>query len=134
MFEGLDRTGAICWGAEDIVSLAKEVTRLAEDKDLAPFSARGGVMDGEPLSADQVRADQQVAQPRGAVDAAGGADPRPGRRLAAQLNGPGGALASQIAQKGEEEERRSGSSPGTDQPNGSELARVQRHRALRQQG
>ena len=42
------------WGGEDFVSLAKEVTRIAGDKAFEPFSARGGVMDGEQLSAERV--------------------------------------------------------------------------------
>ena len=35
-----------------------------DDKEFAPFAARGGVMDGERLTADAGRAGQQVAQPR----------------------------------------------------------------------
>jgi ABC-2 type transport system ATP-binding protein len=53
MFEGLTGTSAICWGGEDIISLAKEVVKLAKDDKLPAFSARGGVMDGERLSAEQ---------------------------------------------------------------------------------
>ena len=51
MFEGLTGTAAICWGGEDIVSLAKEITQLAQSDDFEAFQTRGGVMDGEALSA-----------------------------------------------------------------------------------
>ena len=54
LFAGLSGTAAICWGGEDIVSLAKEITKLAKDDKFKPFEARGGVMDGERLSAQQV--------------------------------------------------------------------------------
>ena len=51
MFEGLDGPAAVVWGGEDMVSLAKEITGLAENKEFEPFAARGGVMDGKRLSA-----------------------------------------------------------------------------------
>jgi len=101
LFEGLDGTAAVCWGGEDIVSLAKEVVRLAEDKSYVAFEARGGVMDGERLTAAQVvevskwpsRQEQLSLLVRQILG--------PGARLAGQLLGPGGAVASQIAQKAE---------------------------------
>ena len=103
MFEGLTGTAAVCWGAEDVVSLAKEVARLAGDKQYAPFEARGGVMDGEQLSPAQVMEvskwpsrDEQLSLLVGQILG-------PGATLAAQLTGPGGALASQIAQKAEDD-------------------------------
>src|SRR5215212_9671449 len=53
-FEGAAGTLALVWGTTDVVALAKEVMRLAGDKQFAPFEARGGVMDGSPLSAEEV--------------------------------------------------------------------------------
>ena len=47
---------ALIWGGEDIISLAKEVINIAEDKNFEPFVPKGGVMDGQPLAADQVKA------------------------------------------------------------------------------
>ena len=72
-------TAAICWGSEDIVSLAKEITKLIKDDKFAPFEARGGVMDGEQLTAAAGRAGQQVAQPHRAVEHPARPDPQPGR-------------------------------------------------------
>ena len=79
MFEGLTGTSAICWGCEDIVSLAKEITRLVRDEKNKPFEARGGVMDGERLSAEQVA---QVAKWPSRVEQLSmlvGPNPQPGR-------------------------------------------------------
>lgn len=99
MFDGLNGTAAICWGAEDIVSLAKEVTRLAKDEQYGPFETRGGVMDGERLSASQVAdvsrwpgREEQLCILLGQILS-------PGANLAGQLTGPASALASQIEQR-----------------------------------
>ncbi len=43
---------ALLWGGEDIISLAKEVIKIAEDKEFEPFVPKGGVMDGQQLAAD----------------------------------------------------------------------------------
>jgi large subunit ribosomal protein L10 len=101
MFEGLTGTSAICWGCEDIVTLAKEITKLAQDEKNKPFAARGGVMDGERLSPDQVG---QVAKWPGRAEQLAilvGQILSPGADLASQLTSIGGAQASQIEQKGE---------------------------------
>jgi large subunit ribosomal protein L10 len=101
MFEGLTGTSAICWGCEDIVTLAKEITKLARDEKNKPFEARGGVMDGERLSPEQVA---QVAKWPGRAEQLSllvGQILSPGADLASQLTSIGGAIASQIEQKGE---------------------------------
>ena len=103
MFEGLTGTAAVCWGAEDVVSLAKEVARLAGDKQYEAFEARGGVMDGERLSPEQVMEVSKWPTREEQLSLLVGQILGPGATLAAQLIGPGGALASQIAQKAEEE-------------------------------
>jgi ribosomal protein L10 len=104
MFEGLTGTSAICWGSEDIISLAKEVTGLAKDKSLAPFSTRGGVMDGEALTPDQVQEISKWPNRAEQLSLLVGQILGPGARLASQLSGPGGTLAGQIASKAEEED------------------------------
>jgi large subunit ribosomal protein L10 len=96
MFEGLSGTAAICWGGEDIVSLAKEIVRLAKDAEYGPFEPRGGVMDGQRLSGPQVAEvsgwpsrSQQLSILMGQILG-------PGARLASQLTSPAAALASQV--------------------------------------
>lgn len=101
MFEGLTGCSAICWGCEDVVTLAKEITKLAADEKNKPFEARGGVMDGERLSADQVA---QVSKWPGRAEQLAilvGQILSPGADLASQLTSAGGAIASQIEQKSE---------------------------------
>ena len=53
-FEGSDGTLAMIWGSTDIVSLAKEVVKLAGEKQYEAFRARGGVMGGTRLAAEEV--------------------------------------------------------------------------------
>jgi ribosomal protein L10 len=98
-FANLNGPAAIVWGGADIVMVAKEIVRLAGDKELAPFAPRGGVLDGATLTADQVTEvskwpsrEEQLALLVGQILA-------PGAKLASQLTAMGGALASQIESK-----------------------------------
>ena len=104
MFDGLTGTAAVCWGCEDIVSLAKEVTRLAKDQQYDPFGARAGMMDGQRLSAEQVTEVSGWPSRTEQLSILLGQILGPGANLASQLTGPAGALASQIQQLAEEEE------------------------------
>lgn len=103
MFEGLTGSSAVCWGAEDIVGLAREVTRLAREERYGAFQARGGVLDGQKLSAERVEEISKWPSREEMLSRLVAQILGPGAQLAAQLNGPAGALASQIAQKAEEE-------------------------------
>jgi large subunit ribosomal protein L10 len=103
-FEGSQGTLAMVWGASDIVSLAKEVVKLADDKDFVPFATRGGVMGGTRLQAQEVQQvskwptrDEQLSLLVGQILS-------PGALLVSQLTSVGGALASQVRQRGEGEE------------------------------
>lgn len=107
-FEEMEGSLAVVWGAEDVVSLAKEITRLASDKQFEPFSARGGVMDGGRLTAEQVRAVSKWPSRQEQLSILAGQILSPGAMLVSQLTSAGGALASQIQQKGEGEEPASG--------------------------
>ncbi len=102
VFEGASGTLAVVWGGEDIVSLAKEVMKLAKDEVNKPFAPKGGVMEGAKLSAEDVQAvskwlsrEEQLSQLVSQILS-------PGANLSAQLTEVGGQLASQIKQKGEE--------------------------------
>lgn len=103
MFEGLTGTAAICWGTEDIVSLAKEIARLAKDAQYAPLVARGGVMDGQRLSSAQVTEVSSWPSRAEQLSILLGQILRPGANLASQLTSPAAALASQIEQQAEQE-------------------------------
>lgn len=104
LLNGVDGSTAICWGGEDIVSLAKEIVRLAGMDEYAPFQPRGGVMEGAQLSPKQVEEVSKWPSREEQLSLLVGQILGPGARLAGQLLGPGGALASQIEQKAKEEE------------------------------
>jgi ribosomal protein L10 len=103
-FEKAEGALAIVWGADDIVSLAKIITKQAENKAMAPFEVKGGVMDGSRLTSDQVKDVSKWPSREEQLSMLVGQILSPGAKLASQLVSVGGALASQIKQKGEEKE------------------------------
>jgi large subunit ribosomal protein L10 len=102
-FEGIQGSAAVVWGGEDVVSLAKEITRLASEKGYEKLIPKGGVMDGSKLSGDDVAKVSKWPSRTEQLSLLVGQILSPGAKLASQLNGPGGKLASQIKKKGEEE-------------------------------
>ncbi len=103
-FEGIEGTLAMVWGGEDLISLAKEIVALDKGKEFAKFEARGGVMDGEHLTAERVKEISKWPSREEQLSLLMGQILSPGGNLVAQLLGPGGALASQIEKKAEEAE------------------------------
>ena len=101
-FEGLSGTNAVVWGAEDFVSLVKEVAELDRSEQFQAFQARGGVMDGESLSAERVQEISKWPNRAEQLSILSGQLTAPWQMLQSQLTSPGGKLASQIQQKGEE--------------------------------
>ncbi len=104
-FEGVEGTLAIVWGASDVVSLAKEVTRLAGLKEYEKFTARGGAMEGAKLSAEEVKQVSTWPSREEQLSIVMGQILSPGAKLASQLTALGGALASQIKQRAEDLEK-----------------------------
>ncbi len=102
-FEGSEGTLAMVWGASDIVALAKEVVKLSDNKEFAPFLPRGGVMDGSRLQAEEMHAVSKWPSREEQLSLVLGQILSPGANLASQLTSVGGALASQIKQRGEAE-------------------------------
>jgi large subunit ribosomal protein L10 len=101
-FEIAQGTMALIWGGEDIISLAKEVIKIAEDKEFAPFAPKGGVMDGQPLAGEQIKAVSKWPSRMEQLSILSGQILSPGATLSAQLLSAGGKLASQIKKKSEE--------------------------------
>ena len=93
------------WGGEDIVSLAKEVISIAEDKEFEPVRAQGR-RDGrlEAVGRRQVKEVSKWPSRAEQLSILVGQILSPGAKLSAQLLGPGGKLASQIKKKSEGEE------------------------------
>lgn len=104
-FEGIEGSHAVLWGAEDFVTLVKEVTELDNDAgEFEKFETRGGVMDGEQLNSDRVKEISKWPSRSEQLSLLVGQILSPGATLAAQLIGPGGQLASQIKQISEDED------------------------------
>lgn len=100
-FESLEGSLAVVWGAEDVVSLAKEIVRLSEDKQYAAFTPKGGVMDGAKLGEAEVLKVSKWPSRQEQLSLLLGQILSPGANLVSQLTSLGGALASQIKQKSE---------------------------------
>lgn len=101
-FEGVNGPAAIVWGAQDFVTLVKEVTELDKDaSEFEKFEARGGVMDGEQLTKERVHEISKWPNREEQLSLLVGQLLGPGSQLAAQLIGPGGAVASQVNEAGE---------------------------------
>ena len=121
-FEQMEGALALVWGSEDIVSLAKEITRFTDDKQFEPFTARGGVMDGARLTAAQVKEVSKWPSREEQLSILLGQILSPVAMLASQLTSAGGALASQIKQKGEGEDPGGEPAGGAREPGGAPAA------------
>jgi large subunit ribosomal protein L10 len=102
-FEGVEGSAAVVWGAEDIVSLAKEITKFIDDKAFEKFAPKGGVMGGSKLAADDVKKISKWPSRAEQLSILVGQILSPGATLSAQLLGPGAKLGSQIKKKSEDE-------------------------------
>ena len=103
-FEGASGTTAVVWGAEDIVSLAKEVTKLADGDDFEQFATKGGVMDGARLSPEEVKQVSKWPSRTEQLSMLMGQILSPAATLSGQLLAGGAQLASQVKQVSEKEE------------------------------
>ena len=103
-FEDMAGSHALCWGASDVVALAKELVKLTKDKSLQGFEIKGAVMDGEALGPKQAlevskwpTREEQISLLLGQIIGVGA-------KLSGQLIAMGGALASQISQLADEDD------------------------------
>ena len=104
-FEGAAGQVGVCWGSTDFVSLVKEVVELDKDKTkFEKFVASGGVMDGERLDADGIKAVSKWPSRAEQISILLGQILAPGANLSAALLGPGKMLNSQIKKIGEGDE------------------------------
>ena len=104
-FEGASGPVAVCFGGEDFVSLVKEVVRLdKDDEKYENFTAACGVMDGERLDADGVKAVSKWPSREEQISMLVGQILGPGSTLSAALLGPGKTLNSQLKKISEGDE------------------------------
>ncbi|HMO86271.1 MAG TPA: 50S ribosomal protein L10 [Lacipirellulaceae bacterium] len=102
-FEGVEGSAAVVWGSEDIVSLAKGVAKLLDDKQYEPIAPKGGVMGGSKLAAGDIKKVSKWPSRAEQLSLLVGQILSPGATLSAQLLGPGAKLASQVKKKADEE-------------------------------
>ena len=104
-FEGATGQIGVCWGSTDFVSLVKEIVQFDKDSEkYQNFVADGGVMDGEKLDADGLKAVSKWPSREEQISLLVGQILGPGAQLSAALLGPGKMLNSQIKQIGEGDE------------------------------
>jgi large subunit ribosomal protein L10 len=102
-FEATHGTMALIWGGEDIISLAKEVIQIIETKEYEKVQPKGGVMDGQPLAAEQIKLVSKWPNRKEQLSIISGQILSVGSTLSGQLLSAGSKLASQIKKKSEEE-------------------------------
>ncbi|TWU54444.1 50S ribosomal protein L10 [Rubripirellula tenax] len=104
-FEGASGQIGVCWGSTDFVSLVKVLVKLDKDKEkYNKFVADGGVMDGEKLDADGLKAVSKWPSRQEQISMLVGQILGPGSGLSGALLGPGRKLNSQIKKKSEGDE------------------------------
>ena len=87
------------------MSLVKELVELDKDAEkFDHFAADGGVMDGEKLDADGLKAVSKWPSRQEQISMLVGQILGPGAKLSAAMLGPGKMLNSQIKKKGEGDE------------------------------
>lgn len=105
VFEGATGQIGVCWGSSDFVSLVKEVVNLDKDTNkYESFVADSGVMDGEMLDADGLKAVSKWPTRAEQISLLVGQILGPGSQLSGALLGPGKTLNGQIKSKGEDDQ------------------------------
>ncbi len=96
MFDNQAGSLAMVWGCEDFVSLAKEVAEIVKSKEFAKFELKGGVMDGDALTAEQVLAVSKWPSRTEQISLLVGQILSPGANLVSQILSGGSNLAGQV--------------------------------------
>jgi large subunit ribosomal protein L10 len=95
---------AVIWGCEDFVALTKAVTKLVNSGAFAKLEIKGGVMDGEALTADQVQKVSKWPSRQEQISMLVGQILSPGATLSGQLVGPARKIAGQVKKMIENQE------------------------------
>jgi ribosomal protein L10 len=103
-FDQSEGSLALVWGGEDFVSLAKELVELHKKPEFEKLTAKGGLMEGDKLTAEKVKEISKWPNRAGQISILLGQILSPGSKLLSQINAPGGKLLSQIKKKSEGEE------------------------------
>lgn len=99
---------ALAWGGEDVVDLAKEIDRIAGDKEFEGFECRGGAMDGGRLGAADVKRVAKWPTRGEQLSILSGQISSLASTISGQILSAGGVLAGQIASRVDELEKAGG--------------------------
>ncbi len=102
LFDGISGPCAICWGGEDVVTLAKELVQLEQDGRMKPFAARAALVNGAKISGAQLAEVSKWPTRQEQLSILAGQILAVGRILSGQLLASGGRLAGQIKKLAEE--------------------------------
>ncbi len=97
----LEGPSALVWGAEDIVALAKEMTKWA--KQLPELELKGGAVDGQAINAEGVEKLSKSPSRLELIAKVLGQLLSPAANIAGALKSPGGILAGQLKAMAEKE-------------------------------
>lgn len=95
---------AVIWGCEDFVSLVRMVTKLVDSGKFPKLEIKGGVMDGDALTADQVKKVSKWPSRTEQISMLVGQILSPGANLSGQLVGPARKIAGQVKKMIENQE------------------------------
>ncbi len=104
MFDQANGSMAVVWGCEDFVSLAKEIAAIVKSNEFAKFELKGGVMDGDGMSAEQVLAASKWPSRTEQIAMVVGQILSPGGNLVSQITSGGAKIASQVKKLMEQKE------------------------------
>ena len=102
---------AVIWGCEDFVSLVRTVTKMVDSRKFAKLEIKGGVMDGDALTADQVKKVSKWPSRQEQISMLVGQILSPGATLSGQLVGPARKIAGQVKKMIENQEEGSPEAP-----------------------
>jgi large subunit ribosomal protein L10 len=107
--KSLSGPSAVVWGGSGVVELAKEITEWA--KKVKKLEVKGGCVSGEALDAQGVEALSKMPSRVELLGRVVQLILSPGSTLSAQIQSPGGLLASQIKTIAEKEDGEAASAP-----------------------
>ena len=87
---------AVIWGCEDFVSLTRTITKLVNSGQFPKLEIKGGVMDGDALTADQVKKVSKWPSRQEQISLLVGQILSPGATLSGQMVGPARKIAGQV--------------------------------------
>jgi ribosomal protein L10 len=98
---------AVIWGCEDFVSLTRTITKMVNSGQFPKLEIKGGVMDGDALTADQVKKVSKWPSRQEQISLLVGQILSPGATLSGQLVGPARKIAGQVKKLIENQEETS---------------------------